>query len=205
MTTTCAKCGASLPDGQMFCTSCGTRRSESASAAPSNPRFCTSCGALAGAGTKFCNACGARLGSSAPTPSAPPAPALNVPASATPAFPNELSSAPSQPPQKKRMSFAFKLVIVVLCLFVVGVLAMTAGAVYVGYVAKKRVAAVKEAIKHDDVGGVIAAAKGDTPSKPQPLPDWKPASPDLVSSAAGEIPLRKSLRWVEGRKRSTAG
>ncbi len=95
------------------------------------------------------------------------------------------------------MSFAFKLVIVVLCLFVVGVLAMTAGAVYVGYVAKKRVAAVKEAIKHDDVGGVIAAAKGDTPSKPQPLPDWKPASPDLVSSAAGEIPLRKSLRWVE--------
>lgn len=196
MATTCTQCGASLPDGQMFCTSCGTPRSEPTSA-QANPRFCTSCGAPAPAGTKFCHGCGSRLEASAPTPNPQPAPVPNVAPSATPASASQLSSAPSQPTQKKPMSFVFKLVIVALCLFGVGVLAMTAGAVYIGYVAKKRVAAVKEAIKHDDVGGVIAAAKGDAPSKPQPLPDWKPVSSDFVSSAADEIPLRASLQLLE--------
>lgn len=193
MAIACSQCGTSLPDGQTFCTSCGARRSES-TPPQASLRFCTSCGAP-NTGTNFCNACGARLGSSAPTPD--PVSAPNVPPSTTPAPPTQLGSAPSQPTQKKPLSFAFKLVIVALCVFGVGVLAMTAGAVYVGYVAKKRVAGVKEAFKHDDVGGIIAAAKGETPSKPEPLPDWKPMSPDSVSAAADEIPLRTSLELDE--------
>ena len=85
---------------------------------------------------------------------------------------------------------------VVLVLFVLGVLGLTVGAAYVGYVAKKRVAAVKEALKHDDVGGVIAAAKGES-IRPQLLPDWKPAPPELLSSPSSKIPLRVTLGWIE--------
>jgi len=94
------------------------------------------------------------------------------------------------------MSFAFKLVLVVAILFVLGMLGLSAGAAYVGYVAKKRVAAVKEAFNHNDVGGMIAAAKGNS-VKRQPLPDWKAAPPDLVSSPTSKIPLQKSLGFIE--------
>jgi outer membrane protein OmpA-like peptidoglycan-associated protein len=66
---------------------------------------------------------------------------------------------------------------------------------YVGFVAKKRVSAVQQAYKHDDLAGMIAAATGQE-NKPVPLPKWKPASADIVSSPASKIPLRRTLSTI---------
>ncbi len=52
----CSKCGAVLGDGQLFCTVCGTRKSEN----PPN-RVCPNCGAQISQGTAFCASCGQRI------------------------------------------------------------------------------------------------------------------------------------------------
>ena len=66
---------------------------------------------------------------------------------------------------------------------------------YIAYRAKQRYDKVEQAYKKDDLTGMIAAATGQT-SKPQPLPTWKAASEELVSSPSSKIPLIKSLRTV---------
>jgi outer membrane protein OmpA-like peptidoglycan-associated protein len=189
MATTCSKCGVSLGDGQMFCTSCGTRRSEPASF-QSTKKYCSSCGAAVGPHSSVCNHCGTGLAASTPVQPPVTASAASVSAPNSPTL-------PSQPLPKKPTSFAFKIAMVVVVLLVLGVLAMAAGVAYVAYVAKKRVSSVKDAYSHNDVAGMIAAAKGDLPAKPQPLPNWKTAPSELVSSAEGTVPLRASLRLVE--------
>ena len=93
------------------------------------------------------------------------------------------------------MGFIFKLAIAVVILFVLAGLAIGAGLIYVGQVAKKRVSAVQQAYQKDDLAGMIAAASGQE-NKPQPLPNWKPVPAELASSAASKIPLRKSLRTI---------
>lgn len=103
-------------------------------------------------------------------------------------------AAPATSP--KKTGFVFKLIVAVLTLFVLGGLAVGAGLMYVGYAAKKRVAAVQQAYKNNDVEGMIAAAKGQD-SKPQPVPAGKPAPADLLSSPSSKIPMRKSLAWVQ--------
>jgi outer membrane protein OmpA-like peptidoglycan-associated protein len=127
--------------------------------------------------------------------------------------PSMHSVATLQPATKKPASFAFKLFMVGAALLVLVALAFGAGLVYLGYVAKKRVAAVQQAYKHDDVAGMINAAKGESDkpqplaqmisaatgqgdAKPQPLPQWKAVSADALSSAM-KIPVLKSLTWVE--------
>ena len=61
---------------------------------------------------------------------------------------------------------------------------------------EKKAEEIQQAYKHDDLAGMVAAVTGES-SKPQPLPDWKPAPAALLSSQASKIPLRKSLRLVE--------
>jgi hypothetical protein len=71
-----------------------------------------------------------------------------------------------------------------------GALAFGAGLVYLGFRAKKKVAAVEQAYKQDDPAGMIDAVKGQA-DKPQPLPNWKAAVAELISSPAGKVPLRE--------------
>ncbi len=123
--------------------------------------------------------------------------------------------------EKQRARFHPKLVIAVLLLLIVGGVAVAGGVAYLGYIAKKRVTAATRAAQKGDFGGLIDAAKGkedsaqpDTPhkeekkdllgglmsavtgneGKPQPLPEWKPAPPELVSSPPVQIPLIASLQ-----------
>jgi len=98
-------------------------------------------------------------------------------------------------------------------------------------VAKKCLAAAKQAYQKDDYAGIVAAAKGEAPttasnssappaksedskenkrdllgslifaatggtSKPEPLPEWKPAPTNLISSPTVSIPLRVSLQMI---------
>jgi outer membrane protein OmpA-like peptidoglycan-associated protein len=194
MASFCVKCGASLAEGQSFCMSCGTRRSEPVAAEPAK-RFCTGCGSELTGTSTFCTKCGKRAGVNQPSPTvAPAAPqvfASSPQAAAVQTAPVQVAPAP--PPKKS--GFIFKLIIAVVILFVLAGLALAGGLMYVGYVAKKRVSAVQQAYKHDDLAGMVAAATGQE-SKPQPLPSWKPASAELASAPTSKIPLRKSLRTI---------
>lgn len=57
----CAKCGAEVPKGAMFCSSCGTSISDDEKRVK-----CPSCGAIIKAGIRFCTSCGAALTESEP-------------------------------------------------------------------------------------------------------------------------------------------
>ncbi|MBQ7098340.1 MAG: zinc-ribbon domain-containing protein, partial [Oscillospiraceae bacterium] len=52
----CPECGAEYAVGVKFCSACGTRLPEPASAKP----FCTGCGAEIAEGMRFCGNCGTR-------------------------------------------------------------------------------------------------------------------------------------------------
>lgn len=55
---TCEKCGAEVPAGAAFCSSCGAPMKTEDPEAKEPVVFCTSCGAKMPAGIKFCTACG---------------------------------------------------------------------------------------------------------------------------------------------------
>jgi len=188
MGSICVKCGASLAEGQAFCVSCGTRRSETVATEPAQ-RVCVGCGSLLAASSGFCTKCGARVG---PTDATQLPQLVTPPSTHAPAVQNVTSV---QTVAKKPHGLAFKLLVVVAVLFVLATLVFGAGLAYLGYVAKKRVTGVEQAYKHDDLGGMIAAVTGKS-DKPQPLPDWKPAPAGLLSAETSKIPLRKSLRLV---------
>lgn len=195
MAAFCVKCGTPFSEGQSFCKSCGARRSEPAASEPTK-RFCTGCGAPLEGTSSFCTKCGTRA---QPAGAVQPVQPLTVPqVFAASSQAAAVQTAPVQnadaPPEKKS-GLLFKLVITALILFVFAGIAIGAGLIYVGYVAKKRVSAVQQAYKHDDVAGMIAAATGQE-NKPVPLPSWKAAPAELVSSPASKIPLRKSLRTI---------
>lgn len=183
----CEKCGATLGEGQAFCVSCGTRRSQPGSTEAAK-RYCVGCGAPLASSAKFCERCGtaAESRSSMPSPVTPPPQPSAV-------SPTPQNFAP--PAVRKSRGLGFKLVLVAACFLVLGVLAFGAGLVYLGFRAKKKVAAVEEAYKHDDLSGMINAVKGQE-EKPQPLPNWKPAPPELASSPTAKIPLRESLKFI---------
>jgi outer membrane protein OmpA-like peptidoglycan-associated protein len=198
MASFCVKCGSSLAEGQAFCMSCGTRRSEPV-AAERAKRFCTGCGSeLTGAST-FCTKCGTRVTPAGTTQPAQPQASVSPQSFAVGGVQAAaVQTAPVQPastPPPKKSGFVFKLIMAVVILFVLAGLALAGGLMYVGYVAKKRVSAVQQAYKHDDLAGMVAAATGQE-SKPQPLPSWKPAPAELASAPTSKIPLRKSLRTI---------
>lgn len=90
-----------------------------------------------------------------------------------------------------------KLFLAGVSLIVVLMLVAGIAVAYVAYQAKKRVTAMQQALKNDNLAGAVGALEGKTEDAPQPLPSWKPAPPELAGSAAGKVPLRTSLRLVE--------
>ena len=80
----CKICGTNMPDGSLYCTTCGAPMA-AAPAAPAEP-VCPSCGTTVAPGGIFCTVCGTRLPEAAPA--APAAPAYEPPAApAAPAAP----------------------------------------------------------------------------------------------------------------------
>jgi len=188
MSIVCTKCGLPLAENQWFCATCGARTIESAG--PS--RFCTGCGSVLSPNAKFCEKCGASAMAQAGTAS---------PSATTPASPRLLAQttapAPTSAaaPPAKSGSKVLKFVMIAAMLFVVFLLAVMGSCAYIAYREKQRFNKVEQAYMKDDLAGMVAAATGET-SKPQPLPDWKPAPADLVSAPSSKIPLRKSLRTI---------
>ncbi len=188
MSIACVKCGAPIAEGQSFCTACGAHASAPATA--EKPRFCTGCGAHLSSGMKFCEKCGAPAAPGQRPPAAAPigtaAPRLEIVQNAAPA---------TSPAPATKSSKLLKIVLVLAGLFVLILLLVMGSCAYVAYRAKQRYNKVEEAYKKDDLTGMIAAATGQT-AKPQPLPDWKPAPPELISSPSSKIPVIKSLRTI---------
>jgi OOP family OmpA-OmpF porin len=143
---TCVRCGASLVEGESFCTKCGARRSESTAGALAQ-RFCTRCGATLEAGITFCTKCGSPVGST-PTVAA----AANVGRQESAPANQHVASAPRNPtpapvpvPVVKSGGAMPKIVAVVVVLVVL-LGAVGAGAfIYVASRAKKKVAQIEQA------------------------------------------------------------
>lgn len=240
MQTSCTKCGSVLPDGQAFCSVCGTRREDHSATSPE--MHCTGCGAALESGLRFCTHCGAPVGSTVQPPTAPtsqPSSQWTAVSQAPPTWsgkvppPPVIQSGPLQSatPVKKRGNLVLKLAIAVVAILALGGVAVAGGIVYLGYVAKKRVAAAQQAYQKNDFEGMVAAVKGERvpaaskdagapgksddgksdkkdllgglisavtggDAKPEPLPEWKAAPADLVTSPPVRIPLRVSLEMV---------
>ncbi|HEY1577306.1 MAG TPA: OmpA family protein [Terracidiphilus sp.] len=236
-----------MPEGQAFCTVCGTRRD--ATSASGAEMGCVGCGATVDGGLRFCTHCGApvpvseqqhaavtakqnsqwtgvsQAGSASGSGFIPPPPVIQ---------PGPMQTAT---PVGKKGNFVFKLAIAVVAILMLGGVAVAGGVFYFGYVAKKRVAAAKQAYEKNDFQGMVAAVKGkeaaandggtsttrDSSSatkgdegkaekkdllgglisavtggdtKPEPLPDWKPAPTNLVAAPPVRIPLRVSLEMI---------
>lgn len=58
----CTNCGANMPEGTKFCTSCGAPLQSELPARRAAGLTCPTCGAQMPAGTKFCTQCGTSLG-----------------------------------------------------------------------------------------------------------------------------------------------
>lgn len=71
----CAKCGSDVPEGNRFCSNCGTE----VSAVSAAPAACPSCGAEVSPDIKFCGQCGQSLAPSKSTAIAPALAFLKVP------------------------------------------------------------------------------------------------------------------------------
>jgi predicted RNA-binding Zn-ribbon protein involved in translation (DUF1610 family) len=56
--TKCASCGSAIPNGSLFCPSCGAKVAEQAAPQAADEIKCASCGAAIPAGSKFCVSCG---------------------------------------------------------------------------------------------------------------------------------------------------
>lgn len=163
-----------MPEGQAFCTVCGTRREEPSVVDPAI--HCASCGAGLQSGLKFCTRCGAPVQTAhsttvqAPQPASQWTPVAAAPTATAPGYvpPPPLSQPGTvQPagPATKKSNLVFKLAIAVVAILVLGGIAVAGGVAYLGYVAKKRYSAVKQAYQKDDYGGMLAAVKGkDTPA-----------------------------------------
>jgi|KBSMisStaDraftv2_1062788.scaffolds.fasta_scaffold03664_3 outer membrane protein OmpA-like peptidoglycan-associated protein len=191
MSIACVKCGSPLLEGQSFCTVCGTRAEEHSPAEV--PRFCTDCGAPVSAAKGICGNCGASANPERSLASAESSPSFSSRPQV--AHPRTQVFPPQPPPPAKAGSKFLKLVMIAAALFVLFLLLVMGSCAYIAYRAKQRINKVEEAYNKDDLSGMVAAATGQT-AKPQPLPNWKPASPELTSSPAGKIPLRKSLQLV---------
>jgi len=241
MQTNCRSCGEVLPEGQAFCIVCGTRRDEASETSPGV--HCGSCRTELKSGLRFCTHCGAPVQSPAQA-SAAQAPQLSSQWSPVAAAAQAATSSYIPPPPvtesgqrqsatmtNTRGKVVFKLAIAVVVILILGGVAVAGGVAYLGYVAKKRIAAAKQAYQKDDYEGVLAAARGKESTaaasgagpaekgddskadkkdvlgslisaatggepKPEPLPEWKPASSELVSSPPVRIPLRVSLEMI---------
>ena len=168
MQTNCRKCGGLLQDGQAFCTACGSRRDE---APVTNPaKTCSRCGTELENSLRFCTRCGAPVQTErqptaqTPQPGSQWSAAPTAPSSSSVYVPPPpvISPGPLQtaaPTPKKGNPF-FKLAIAVFAILLLAGIAVAGGVAYLGYVAKKRYTAAKQAYQKDDYGGMLAAVKG---------------------------------------------
>jgi outer membrane protein OmpA-like peptidoglycan-associated protein len=186
MSIACVKCGSALAEGQSFCTSCGSRRVDPPVAEPTH--FCTGCGAPLSPAAKFCENCGTAT-------IAQPNATLSTAATAYAPRPQLVPVSAPVHVQPKSGSKFLKFVMIAAMLLVLVLLLVMGSCAYIAYRAKQRYDKVEQAYTKDDLGGMIAAATGQT-NKPQPLPNWKPAPAELATSPDSKIPLVKSLRTV---------
>jgi outer membrane protein OmpA-like peptidoglycan-associated protein len=186
MSIACVKCGSALAEGQSFCTSCGSRRVDPPVAEPTH--FCTGCGAPLSPAAKFCEKCGTAT-------IAQPNATLSTAATAYAPRPQLVPVSAPVHVQPKSGSKFLKFVMIAAMLLVLVLLLVMGSCAYIAYRAKQRYDKVEQAYTKDDLGGMIAAATGQT-NKPQPLPNWKPAPAELATSPDSKIPLVKSLRTV---------
>ena len=195
METNCKKCGEAFPDAQPFCTVCGTRRDEVFASAGAS--FCHSCGAQIESNLRFCTDCGASVTSPAqPQAQEPSQPNAQWAPVAQPSASSAFAYTPTQPvsapllgtaaPVKRKGNLFFKLAIAVLAIVALGGVAVTGGVVYLGYVAKKRITAAKQAYQKDDYGGVLAAVKGKEASA-SPGGPASPPRPDGGNSEKKDL------------------
>lgn len=149
----CNQCGATLIEGNAFCTKCGARRNDATESTPAQ-KFCTACGAPLGT-TKFCTKCGAPAGvtSSVPAPATitpnvrPPAAQAtgNAPAQA---FRAGLGAATPQPPAQAagsgapaaRSSGIPKIAVAVIAIVLLLVVGAVAGVTYVVHRVRQKAA-----------------------------------------------------------------
>lgn len=192
MSNACSKCGMSLAEGQLFCTVCDTRADERSER---RPKFCTKCGGPFSPGGKFCEKCGApALAQQAASPAIkPPAPSSFQPAVQRTAPVSTIVSPAA--PGKSSGGKVLKLLMITTAAFGIGLIGVMGSCAYVAYRAKQRFNKVEQAYKKDDLGAMLAAAKGES-DKPHSLPDWKPAPAGLASSPKSKIPMRESLRLI---------
>lgn len=170
MQTNCKNCGGDLPEGQAFCTACGMRRDDMPATVAAS--HCTACGVELEGGLRFCTRCGASVaGSDQRQPSTTSQPASHWAAVSQSSAPGAVAYSPAPPviqpgplgtsaPGKKKGNLVFKLAIAVVAILLLGGMAVAGGIAYLGYVAKKRITAAKQAYQKDDYEGVLAAVKG---------------------------------------------
>lgn len=147
-------------------------------------------------GAKFCEKCGtSAVAATSAIPSgasAAAAPRLQAVTPAPPAAVSAAVAAPARPAGSKFLKFVMIAVVFVMFVLLIGM----GSCAYIAYRAKQRFNKVEQAYQKNDLEGMVSAATGEQ-AKPEPLPDWKPAPADLVSSPASKVPLRQSLRIVD--------
>ncbi len=164
----CEKCGASVSDRDLFCASCGSRRTQSLNSQP-RQSFCAGCGSPIPTGTRFCQKCGtpaaAQTGPFANTTIASP-PTVTSPARAT-GFP--------------------KLIMVVLGMFATFLVLIMGTCGYVGYRAKKKADRIQEAYKQHNTARLAQELGVEQPAKSSTRAS-SPASPLHPASAVASPP-----------------
>jgi hypothetical protein len=133
MNTLCEGCGATLDEGQSFCTVCGKPRA-AASTAP-RAKFCTGCGSPLASGCKFCEKCG-RAVAAEPGVSSPSV------VSRSPALQVVHSTAPSASSSGNKV---LKFVLIAGVLLMLLFLLVTGSCAYLAYRARQRAHEIEQA------------------------------------------------------------
>lgn len=146
METTCVSCGARLPDGATFCSSCGTKQPAQQHSPPTQQQVassknCVSCGAPLPPGSAFCSSCGTRQ-----PPSQPLGPSYQPPVAASPTVAPQYGAPAYAPPyatspyydprrEEAKKYGTYGLICGILGLFIFGII-LGPLALYFGYKAK---------------------------------------------------------------------
>lgn len=131
MNMLCEGCGATLADGQSFCTACGRQAPKAAAPAA---KFCTGCGSPLLPGRNFCEKCGARNF----TDSRPPAP---PPAQSSPNLQVTHGAAASTPPSGNKV---VKLVMIAAALLMLFFLLLMGSCAYIAYRARAKAREIEQ-------------------------------------------------------------
>jgi outer membrane protein OmpA-like peptidoglycan-associated protein len=190
MARTCSACGASLPDAQAFCASCGTKW---VAAAEAHRKVCVGCGSPLEAGTKFCAKCGMAVQGVAAAPVGGGNYAPGVAASSAVA-PASMATAAAQ----KAGGGAVKVIVTVLGLFMFAGLLGMGSCVYIAYRAKQKVEGLKEQYENNDANKYASAlekqmAKSGESSSSSSSSAGSPTSPSPGAGSSADTSAAASL------------